>query len=171
MVVRGRIKALATVPALDGRPAVFVHIRARRHGRGAGLQKAEDFLLDAGTGTPIRVQVTHALYLDRPARVFGSWSGVPVGALALLPEGTAPTELEDGSWSGVPLEVFPFLPAGPAPVELEESALYPGAEVEVVGRAETRVDPTLSDRLERTTPLVTVLTGTPEEPLLLRSVF
>lgn len=144
-VVRGRVTALRTLPALDGRPAVFVRVRATRSGRRAELLRAEDFLIDDGTGAPIRVQVQHALYLDRPVRLFGSWISPP-------------------------LEVFPLLPPGMVPVDLEEAALHPGDEVEIVGRSEMVVDPSMSDRLARATPLVCVLSGTSDEPLLVRSV-
>lgn len=144
-IVRGRVVALRTLPALDGRPAVFVRVRASRSGRRAELLRAEDFLIDDGSGALTRVQVQYALYLDRPARLFGSWISPP-------------------------LEVFPLLPPGVIPVELEEAALHPGDEVEIVGRSEMVVDPSISDRLGRATPLAQVLTGTSEEPLLVRSL-
>jgi hypothetical protein len=144
-VMRGRVVALRTLQALDGRPAVFARVRATRSGRRAELLRAEDFLIDDGTGAPTRVQVQHALYLDRPARLFGSWISPP-------------------------LEVFPLLPPGVIPVDLEEAALHPGDEVEIVGRSEMVVDPSISDRLARATPLVRVLSGTSDEPLLVRSV-
>ena len=102
-------------------------------------------MIDDGSGTPTRVSVAHALLLDRPARVFGSW---------LSP----------------PLEVCPLVPGGSNPIDLEETALYPGDEVEVVGAVEMVVDPALGDRLERSTPLLRVLSGTADEPLLIRSV-
>ena len=143
--LRGRVIAVHTVPALDGRPAVFQRLRATRQGRGAELAKGDDFMIDDGSGTPTRVSVAHALLLDRPARVFGSW---------LSP----------------PLEVCPLVPGGSNPIDLEETALYPGDEVEVVGAVEVVVDPALGDRLERSTPLLRVLSGTADEPLLIRSV-
>jgi hypothetical protein len=143
--VRGRITALRTVPALEGQPAVFVRVRATRNGRGSELQKAEDFLLDDGTGVPTRVQVAHALFLDRPIRLFGSWYSPP-------------------------LETFTWIPAGTVPVDLEEAALFQGDEVEVVGRSEMVVDPSIGERLARATPLMRVLSGTSDEPLLLSSV-
>jgi len=143
--VRGRVIALQTVPALDGRPAVFQRLRATRGGHGAELVAGDDFMIDDGSGKPTRVSVAHALFLDRPARVFGSW---------LSP----------------PLEVCPLLPSGSNPIDLEEAALYPGDEIEVVGGVEMVVDPALGDRLERSPPLVRVLSGTPDEPLLIRSV-
>jgi len=143
--VRGRITALRTVPALDGGPAVYVTVRATRNGRGTELHKAQDFLLDDGTGVPTRVEVAHALLLDRPIRLFGSWNSPP-------------------------LETFRWIPAGTTPVDLEEAALMPGDEVEVIGRAEMVVDPSMADRMARDTPLVRVLSGTPDEPLLLRSL-
>ena len=143
--LRGRVMPLQTVPALDGRPAVFQRLRATRRGRGAELLKGDDFMIDDGSGTPTRVSVAHALFLDRPARVFGSW---------LSP----------------PLEVCALVPGGSNPIDLDEAALYPGDEVEVVGAAEMVVDPALGDRLERSPPLVRVLTGTADEPLLIRSV-
>jgi len=143
--VRGRITAGRTVPALDGQPAVFVTVRATRHGRGTELHKAQDFLLDEGTGVPTRVRVAHALLLDRPVRLFGSWNSPP-------------------------LETFRWIPAGTTPVDLEQAALFPGDEVEVVGRVEMVVDPSLVDRMPRDTPLARVLHGTPDEPLLIQSL-
>lgn len=145
VLVRGRVVSLQTVSTLDGRRAVFQRVRATRRGHGAELQRGTDFLLDDGSGTPTRVGVSHALFLDRPARVFGWW---------LTP----------------PTEVLPLVPGGLNPIDLEEAALHEGDEVEVTGRAETIVDPTFGERLERATPLVRVLHGTPDEPLLVRSV-
>jgi hypothetical protein len=109
------------------------------------LHKAQDFLLDDGTGVPTRVEVAHALLLDRPIRLFGSWNSPP-------------------------LETFRWIPAGTTTVDLEEATLLPGDEVEVIGRAEMVVDPSMADRMARDTPLVRVLRGTPDEPLLLRSL-
>ena len=143
--VRGRVTALRTTPTLDGRAAVFVSVRATRQGRGTELQKGQDFLLDDGTGMPTRVEVAHALLLDRPVRLFGSWHSPP-------------------------LESFRWIPSGTTPIDLEEFALFEGDEVEVVGRAETVVDPSIVNRMARETPLVRVLHGTPDEPLLLQSV-
>jgi hypothetical protein len=144
-VVRGRVAALRTVKTLDGRPAVFVHRRATRRGRGAETNQAEDFLVDDGSGALTRVAVEHALFLDRPTPVFGSWMGVP-------------------------LEVFPFLPRLAMPTQIEEAVIFPGDHVEIVGRAETVVDPSVSDRLGRQTPLIRVIGGTADEPVLLRTV-
>jgi len=143
--VRGRVIAVQTVPALDGRPAVFQRLRATRGGHAAELLKGDDFIIDDGTGTPTRVSVEHALFLDRPVRVFGSWFSPP-------------------------FEVCSLLPRGSNPIDLEEAALYSGDEVEVVGGVEMVVDPTLGDRLERSPPLVRVLSGTPDEPVLIRSI-
>jgi len=143
--VRGRVIPLQTVPGLDGRPAVFQRLRATRGGRGAELLKGDDFMIDDGSGTPTRVCAAHALFLDRPARVFGSWLSPPPEACLLVPGGSNP-------------------------IDLEEAALYPGDEVEVVGSAEMVVDPTLGDRLERSPPLVRVLSGAADEPLVIRSV-
>jgi hypothetical protein len=144
-VVRGRVAALRTVKTLDGRPAVFVHRRATRQGRGAETNQAEDFLVDDGSGALTRVAVEHALFLDRPTTVFGSWMGVP-------------------------LEVFPFLPRLATPTRIEEAVIFPGDQVEIVGRVETVVDPSVSDRLGRQTPLMRVVAGTADEPVLLRTV-
>jgi len=143
--VRGRVIPLQTVPALDGRPAVFQRLRATRGGRAAELLKGDDFIIDDGSGTPTRVLVEHALFLDRPVRVFGSWFSPP-------------------------FEVCSLLPRGSQPIELDEAAVYSGDEVEIVGGVEMVVDPSLGDRLERSPPLVRVLSGTPDEPLLIRSV-
>lgn len=143
--VRGRIRALRTIPALDGRAAVLVSVRATRQGRGTEVHKGQDFLLDDGTGVPTRVEVAQALFLDRPLRLFGSWHSPP-------------------------LESLHFIPAGTTPIDLQEAALFEGDEVEVVGRAEMVVDPSVGDRLARDTPLVRVLTGTADEPLLLERV-
>lgn len=142
--LRGRIVPLRLMPALDGSPAVFQRVRATKYGRGAELQKGEDFLLDDGRGAPVRVRVEHGLLVDRPARV-------------------------QDPWLSPPIEVFPFLPGGPSLVSLEEAILLAGDEIEVSGRIETVVDPAAADRLERTTPVVRTLSGTPEEPLLLSS--
>lgn len=144
MVLQGRVTALRMVKTLDGRPAVVVRKRATRRGRGAELTEAEDFLIDDGGGSPARVAVQHALFLDRPAPVFGSWMGIPI-------------------------EFFPFLPKGRAPTLLEEAVIAPGDVVEVIGRVETVVDPAASDRFGRETPLVRIISGTADEPLLLRT--
>jgi hypothetical protein len=143
--VRGRIRALRTIPALDGRAAVLISVRATRQGRGTEVHKGQDFLLDDGTGVPTRVEVAQALFLDRPLRLFGSWHSPP-------------------------LESLHFIPAGTTPIDLQEAALFEGDEVEVVGRAEMVVDPSVGDRLARATPLTRVLSGTADEPLLLERV-
>jgi hypothetical protein len=144
VLLRGRVVALRTVKTLDGRPAVFVRKRATRRGRGAELNEAEDFLVDDGSGSPARVAVQHALFVDRPAPVFGSWMGIP-------------------------LEFFPFLPRGRTSTQLDEAVLAPGDAVEVIGRVETVVDPAASDRFGRETPLVRIFSGTADEPVLLRT--
>lgn len=143
VAVRGRIRALRTLTAFDGGAAVFMSVRATRRGRGADLQMAEDFLVDDGSGSTVRVDVEHALFLGRQPLPGAPGSVLPEALYHLVPDSAEPID-----WAG--------------------GCLLEGDLVEVVGRSEVVVDPSVGDRLARVTPLVRVLRGTADEPLLVR---
>jgi hypothetical protein len=145
VVLRGSVKALRTVTTLTGTPAVFVHTHAIGKGRGTDIAYGEDFLVVDDSPIPARISVRHALLVDSPTRVSGSWSSVPLVALPVLPHLLTSTSIK-------------------------EAVIFPGEQVEVIGHLDTVVDPSVADRLGRQPPLVRVFYGTPESPLLLRTL-
>jgi len=144
--LRGRVVALHTLTAFGGGQVVFSRARMTRAGRGAEIEKAQDFLLDDGQETPARVSVAHAHLVGTPPPIRSGRPSMPVDVMHLIPSIAAETEYS-------------------------EATVAAGDTVDVIGRLEEEVDPSAGDhrwRLERSTPIVRVLSGSAEVPLLIR---
>jgi hypothetical protein len=165
--VRGRIRAQRRIASLvDGQEVVFRRMVFRFHGLEAVEESATDFLLDDDTGEPILILVDGARFVADDA-LPKDWKPLPaavVEALAKLdPPQAVANAIED--W-----RIDAARPGGITGAAGSEQVLRDGDTIEVVGYRARVVDPTMSARLPRETPIRAALQGASTCPLLLTRV-
>jgi hypothetical protein len=153
--VRGRVRAVQTLPGLiDPRPAVYRRLAFSVYGKGFFHEAAVDFMLVAPNGEEI------AMYVE--------------GARLIVPHPPL-RELVGDEIERV--DRLPFAPLiglkryRAKKLQGGEMLLQDGDAVEVVGYKRRIVDPTVTERLERETPMRTTLRSGRQLPLIITPVY
>jgi hypothetical protein len=152
--VRGHVRAVQTLPGLMAPlPAVYRRLAFSAYGKGFFHEAAVDFMLVNPNGEAIAVHVDGARLLA-PVPPLRALVGDEIDRVDRLPfaplVGLKQTRAKD-------------LRGG-------EMLLQDGAAVEVIGYKSRIVDPTVSARLERETPMRAVLRSGRQLPLLIAPV-